>query len=78
MELLLRSENNANAMSRIPEDELAPDGYVAGATTESLSCGRYCYCIKVHIQWRWFTEDLDDALPLSRNCIPTDNCHIKT
>lgn len=61
MELLHRSGNkqsNADAMSRLPEDELAPDGYVAGATPESVSCGWCCYCIRVHINlgcWWCFT-----------------------
>lgn len=42
MELLYRSgnkQNNADAMSRLLEDELAPDAYVAGAIPEILSCG---------------------------------------
>lgn len=42
MELLHRSgnkRNNADAIKRLPDDELAHDGYVTGATPESLSCG---------------------------------------
>ena len=59
-----KSHVNADAMSRIPDEEDCPC-YLAGAKLETLPCGGCVYCSKLHDSWERFQEDVDDVVPLA-------------
>jgi hypothetical protein len=63
-----RKHRNADGLSRIP-DLLGPcDCYLAGSELGTLPCGGCHYCTRAHGQWRRFTEDVDDVVPLAVRC----------
>ena len=51
---------NADLLSRLPDPLAYSDCYRAEAEAASLS-----YCIRAHVQWGRFEEDVDDDVPLA-------------
>ena len=73
MEIVHRSgkkHQNADGLSRIPDDAPVCDCYDAGTVPEQLPCGGCAYCHRAHSQWSRFERDVDDVLPLASK-VPT-------
>ncbi len=56
--------SNADGLSRIPEELDSCNCYEAGKDVNSLPCGGCPYCIKLHMQWSRFEEEVDYVVPL--------------
>ena len=55
---------NADALSRIPEEEPQCVWYRAHIPLDCLPCGGCTYCTQTHKKWSRFEEDVDDVIPL--------------
>ena len=60
-----RLHTNADALSRLPQEDNACNCYEAGSNLESLPCGGCRYCSRLHHQWARFHEDVDYIVPLA-------------
>ena len=64
-----RKHDNADALSRLPED-IRCSAYRHGIKLDDLPCGGWAYCTKRQLEWGKFISDVDEAVPLvtgSRN-----------
>ena len=59
-----RKHQNADSLSRIPEEEYC-NCYEAGIYLDDLPCGGCKYCTKMHVTWSRFEKDVDDVVPLA-------------
>ena len=57
--------SNADGLSRIPDQLDFCDCYRAGYDPSDLPCGGCDYCLRAHLQWTRFDEDVDDVVPLA-------------
>ena len=60
-----KKHQNADSLSRIPDDLETCNCYEAGKDLDSLPCGGCPYCRRAHRQWKRFEEDVDDVVPLA-------------
>jgi hypothetical protein len=60
-----KQHENADALSRQPENLPGCDCYQAGKQPEQLPCGGCGFCQRAHQQWARFEEEVDDVLPLA-------------
>ena len=60
-----KKHGNADGLSQIPEKEDFCNCYEAGVSLSSLPCEGCAFCTKVHHQWAWFEDGVDDVIPLS-------------
>ncbi len=60
---------NADALSRIPDNLKSCSCYEAGKDLSSLPCGGCKYCTRCHEQWSRFEQDVDDVVPLAVRAI---------
>ena len=56
---------NADALSRIPCQEIQCDNFIPGVKPSDLPCGGCSYCVKADSQWGHFAREVDDAVPLT-------------
>lgn len=56
---------NADALSRIPETLEPCPVYAYGSKLKDLPCGGCPYCTRADTQWRKFSEEVDDVVPLA-------------
>ena len=56
--------SNADGLSRIPEELDSCNCYEAGKDVNALPCGGCPYCIKLHMHWSRFEEEVDYVVPL--------------
>ena len=56
---------NADSLSRIPDELEFCDCYRAGIDIEQLPCGGCSYCTRAHNQWSRFEEHVDYVVPLA-------------
>ncbi|XP_013381256.1 uncharacterized protein LOC106152279 [Lingula anatina] len=57
---------NADALSRRPDNLTPCSAYVAGIKPEDLPCGGCHYCTRAHTSWGSFFTDVDEAVGLAR------------
>ena len=60
-----KKHQNADGLSRIPDEEKFCECYRQGFDINQLPCGGCRYCSRAHNQWARFEEDVDDVIPLS-------------
>ena len=57
---------NADALSHIPtRNQVKCDEFVSGVKLTELPCGGCQYCVRADSQWGTFTQEVDDAVPLT-------------
>jgi RNA:NAD 2'-phosphotransferase (TPT1/KptA family) len=56
---------NADALSRLPGDQMCPD-YRLGVDLKHLPCGGCTYCVRAYEKWGDFVRDVDDVVPLAQ------------
>ena len=57
---------NADALSRIPQPISTCSCFQPGCQLEDLPCGGCHYCERAHKRWSYFTEEVDNVVPLSK------------
>ncbi len=60
-----KNHQNADGLSRLPDNLPFCDCYEAGSTVQDLPCGGCKFCERAHEQWSRFENDVDDVLPLA-------------
>ena len=56
---------NADGLSRIPDETGFCNGYQAGVDLADLPCQGCKFCARAHQQWSRFESDVDDVVPLA-------------
>ena len=58
--------SNADALSRLPDENDECRFYRLHTPLEELPCGGCGYCSRRHEEWKDFAENVDDVVPLTK------------
>ena len=70
------NHSNADALSRIPaHNQVECDQFVPWVKPTDLPCGGCNFCVRAYSQWRTFTQEVDDVVPLT-SLDPSSKCGV--